>query len=426
VRPCVAVWAELNRILPPDAIKLALTLFLSFLIGLEREQHKQRGPFYSLGGIRTLPLIALSGYGLALLSGDQLLLIGVGFAVVGGFMLVSYRYRLGEGSAGITTEVSALITYLVGALMQRDHVWIASALAIISVLLLELKVALEALTTRISPDEAFSFAQFLLLTIVILPVLPNRDFGAFHLNPFKTWVVVVAVSGVSYGSYLLQKVTRGRGGVLLSAILGGAYSSTVTTVVLAKQSKTESRPHRYAGSIVTACGMMYLRLAVLLALFNRQLFAVLALPFVCLAGVAVLFGSLWSLRKDAGVPTAREGSTARNPLELRAALLFAALFVAMVVATQLASTHLGRGGIFTLASLMGLADVDPFILGVAQTAGTSTSLQIGAQGVLIAAASNNLAKGIYAYAFGERHTGRAALLFLLVFAALGLVPLFFR
>src|SRR5262249_27167038 len=149
--------------------------------------------------------------------------------------------------AGMTTEISALGTYLLGALIGRDHLWLASAIAIISVLLLELKTALEGLTRKIAPAEIATFATFLLITAVILPILPNHGFTRFALNPFKTWLVVVAVSGISYGSYVLSQLARGRGGVLLAAVLGGAYSSTITTVALARRSAHNTSPHLFSG-----------------------------------------------------------------------------------------------------------------------------------------------------------------------------------
>ena len=105
-------------------------------------------------------------------------------------------------------------------------------------LLLELKEFLENLTTKIPAVEILTFTKFLLLTFVILPIVPNKDYGPFAVNPFKSWLIVVAISGVSYGSYLLEKLAKGKGGVRLSALLGGLYSSTFTTVVMAKEAKT--------------------------------------------------------------------------------------------------------------------------------------------------------------------------------------------
>ncbi len=416
---------ELYRSLPPEAVQILLVLFLSFLIGLEREEHKAAVAHYSFGGVRTFPLIGLIGYSMALLSGNQLVPVTLGFLVVAGFLLLSYWHKLaGSETAGVTSEMCGLATYLVGALVYYGHFWIATALSVASLLLLELKVVLEELASRIPAEEILTFAKFLLLSAVILPILPNRQFSSFHINPFKTWLVVVAVSAISYGSYVLQKVTKGRGGVLLAALLGGAYSSTVTTVVMARRAANEEHPHLFSGGILMASGVMYLRLVALLGLFNAKLMMLLMPAFLVLAGVAIACGWTWSRRSDVSVAKVKREFVAKNPLELRAAFLFAFLFLAMITCTQLAMAYLGRAGINTLAAIMGVTDVDPFILGITQTAGASTPLKLGAEAVLIAAASNNFVKGIYAYGFADRRTGMQSISLLAALAVLGLVPLF--
>ena len=415
---------ELYQRLPPEALKIVLVLFLSFLIGLEREEHKVAVGSYSFGGVRTFPLIGLIGYSIALISGAQLLPLTVGFLVVAGFLLLSYWHKLSSAkAAGVTSEMSGLTTFLVGALVCYGHFWIATTLSVASLLLLDLKAVLEKLAVRIAPQEILTFAKFLLLTGVILPVLPHQEFSRFHINPFKTWLVVVAVSTISYGSYVLQKLTKERGGVVLAALLGGAYSSTVTTVVMARRAAREPHPHLFAGGILIASGVMYLRLVALLALFNRQLMSLLAIPFLVLAGVATGIGWLWTRRADASAQAIQREFEPNNPLELLAAFLFAGLFLAMLVATQLAVTYLGRTGVNTLAAVMGVTDVDPFIMGMTQAAGALTPLKVAAAAVLIAAASNNLVKGIYAYSLADRKTGVQSLALLVALAALGLVPL---
>ena len=183
-------------------------------------------------------------------------------------------------------------------------------------------------------------------------MLPNREYTQFHINPFKTWLVVLAVSAISYGSYVLQKLTKQHGGVVLAALLGGAYSSTVTTIVIARRAAREQRPHLFAGAILIASGVMYLRLVALVAIFNRQLAGLLALPFLVLAGLAVGIGWLWSTRPDHGDEAIKREHEAHNPLELMAAFLLAALFLAMLIATQLVAAHLGRAGVDTLAAIM--------------------------------------------------------------------------
>ena len=413
--------------LPPEGLKILMVLFLSFLIGFEREESKAHSGHYFFGGVRTFPLIGLLGYALALLSGDALLLLAIGFAVVGALAVASYLHKLSTSQeAGFTTEVTGLGTYLVGALVYHEHYWIATTLVVSSMFLLELKEVLESLTQRLPPEEIASFTKFLLLAAVILPVVPNKSFTEFQINPFKTWLIVVAVSGLSYGSYLLQRSTKEKGGVILTALFGGAYSSTITTVVLAKRAAREKRPHLFAGAILAASGVMYLRLGILLLLFNGALFSQLWLPFCVLALVALTAGTILYRRPDDGSDAeVKREYKGRNPLELKAAFLFAFIFLAALIVTKLVVEYMGTLGMYALASVMGVTDVDPFILGLTQSAGTSTPLLEAAGAVLITAASNNVVKGIYAFSFADRRTGRLSLIALLALAALGLLPLVF-
>ena len=410
--------------MPPEWAHVLFVLFLSFLIGLEREERKDKDGHYSFGGVRTFPLIGLIGYSMSQLSAGELLPQAIGFAVVAGFLMISYWHKLTTSAySGVTSEMSGLATYLVGAFVYHEMFWIATALTVSSLLLLELKEGLESLARRIESTDILTFAKFLLLSAVILPLLPDIPYSQFQINPFKTWLVVVAVSTVSYGSYVLQRMAKGRGGVILAAFLGGAYSSTVTTVALARRAKDEGQPHLFSGGILIASGVMYLRLAILLALFNQQLMNRLAVDFVLLAGLAIVAGWLWSRRSDTSTLKVNGASEPKNPLEISAALLFALLFVGMLVATHLAVAYLGEAGVYTLAALMGVTDVDPFIMGLTQAAPTLTPLHVASSSILIAASSNNVIKGIYAYALSSRQAGIQSLCFLLGLAALGLIPL---
>jgi uncharacterized membrane protein (DUF4010 family) len=410
--------------MPPEGFKILLTLFLCFLIGLEREEHRAAGQRYSFGGVRTFPLIGLTGYAMALLSGQQMLPLTFGFGVIGAFLWLSYQHKLQTyNEAGVTTEVSGLITYVIGALVSRDQFWIATTIAIVSMLLLELKEFLENLTTRIPAVEILTFTKFLLLTFVILPIVPNKDFGPFAVNPFKAWLIVVAISGVSYGSYLLQKLSKGKGGIRLSALLGGLYSSTFTTVVMAKEAKTAGTPHTYAGGILIASGVMYFRFLALIGIFNLQLMNRLLIPFLVLGAIGSAGGWAWSCLTDAATTETKPAYSTRNPLELGSAFLLGLVFLVVLVATNFALIHLGNGGIYGMAVISGLAPVDPFIMGLTQTAGKMTSMGLAVTGVILAAASNNFAKAFIAFALADRKTGRQSLILMLGLTALGLVPL---
>jgi uncharacterized membrane protein (DUF4010 family) len=415
---------ELDRFLPREAIKLALVLFLSFLLGLEREGHKARAANYAFGGVRTFPLLGFLGYALARLSGTSVLSLAIGFAVVGAMMVVSYGHKLrANEAAGATTEVSGLLTYLIGALVQADAYWVAVTLGVVAVLLLELREGLLRLTSRIDGDEIAAVAKFLLLSTVILPVLPNRSFTRFDINPFRTWLVVVAVSAVSYASYALQKWLKRRAGALVTAILGGAYSSTVTTIVLARRGSGAGGPRLYAGSTLAASGMMYLRLTVLVSFFSSSLARALSPGFCALAALAIVTGSLLALKVGDKRGTGSSGAPdAKNPLELGPAILFGFLFIATLVLTQLTVRHVGRGGLYGLAAILGLADVDPFVLGLAQSSDHEGATRLFAVAIVIAAAANNVAKAVYARLFGDRETGRLSCALLLGLALAGLAP----
>ncbi len=417
--------AWLTGLLPVEGLKIILVLFLSFLVGFEREEHKADLPGtkqYTFGGVRAFPLIGLLGYTLALLSGSSLVLPAAGFAVIGAFLWLSYQHKLASSEpAGITTEMSGLTTYLVGVLVSRGEFWIATTIAVLSLLLLELKTALENLSRRVPGEEILTFAKFLFLTAVILPIVPNRTFGSFGFNTFKVWLIVVATSGISYGSYLLQKASRGSGSIFLSAVLGGGYSSTATTVILAKRAREAKSPHLFAGSILISSGTMYVRLLALLALFNRILAAELLWPFIVSALAALSFGWYWGHIRTSGEKHGRQGIVIKNPLEISAALLFALLFVILLAATHYVAARFGRGGLYGLAAITGTTDVDPFVLGMTQS---GQPAGLAAHAVALAASSNNVMKGIYAFAFADRRTGTQALLLLTALAIVGLLVLF--
>lgn len=405
-------------------MEILVTVALTLLMGMEREEKSAADHSYIVAGVRTFPIIGLLGYAAALLSPDSAMPIALCFVAVAAFLVASYMHKLRDGDHGATTEMAVLAAYMVGALVARQLLWVATAIAVGSLLLLQARAPLKQFAVKLPPREVAAFARFLILAAVILPVLPNQEFTRFHLNPFKTWLIVVAVSGISYASYIVQRLVRSHRTVLLTALLGGAYSSTVTTVVLAKRSKSDPNPRLYAGAMLLASSVMYVRLAILLWIFNAGLGWLLGPRLLVVAavgaGVACLIGL--THRGESADPQPADDE-ARNPLELTTALVFAALFLGISVVTQLAAEHLGPSGVYAVAAVMGTVDVDPFILGLTQATGTTTPLLVAAIAVVIAAASNNVMKGVYSLLFGDRRTGIVSLVTLTSLAIISLCVL---
>jgi len=414
--------------MPPDLAALLLTLAISLLIGFEREEYRDDRPKSFFGGVRTYPLIGLTGFLLTVAFPESTIPFATGVLVLGALLVLSHSTALKSPHTGITSEIAALLTFGIGGAAAAGHHWLSVATGVIAVLFLHEKERLEGLVDRIPRRELGTLLRFLLMTGVILPVVPNHAFTAFDINPFKIWLVVVAVSAISYLSYLLQLRWGGRG-LIPAAILGGAYSSTATTVVLARQSKvSRRRPIRYAGAILTATGVMYLRLWILVMLFARHLAQRLTLLFWCAGVSAILVGVFLDRYRRRDYPTTEAADDERrpseNPLELTAAFTFALIFLAVLVITRLVAQHFGNTGVLVLSAIMGTTDVDPFILGLTQTAGQGVTIATAAAAVVIAAASNNVMKGIYAMIFGERRAGRLSFALLTLWGAATIVLFF--
>ena len=404
--------------LPPELVGFVLTLTLSLLIGFEREEHEPEG----IGGVRTFPIMGLGGFLLVIAFPESTLPFASGLLVLGALLALSHWANIGRGEVGITTEVAALLTITLGACAAKELYWIAIAAGVVAVILLQEKRRLEGLASKLPRHELRTLVRFLLLTGVILPVVPSQSFTAFEVNPFKIWLVVVAVSGISYLSYLLRlRLGEGRG-LMLAGLLGGAYSSTVTTVVLARQSKTrEPYAVGYAGAIVAATGVMYIRLWLLVVLFAPPLAHELLTLFWGLGILGIGLGAVLARRTTADTASDAEQRPAGNPLEMTSAFTFAGIFLVVLVVTRIVAERFGGTGVLVMATVMGAADVDPFILGLTQYVGHGLDFGTAALAVVVAAAANNFMKGVYAVAFGSRQTGRLSLAILTFFGAASVV-----
>lgn len=413
---------------PAELFHFAVTLALTFVLGLEREETSDRENMRTMAGVRTMPLVGLLGHMLTIAGGGAPLLPAIGFVLVGGLTLISYAAKLQRERSGTTTELTVMLAYAVGLLSAHGDALTATAVTVVAVLLLTGKQPLRRFAHRLPQQELTTFVTFLLLAAVILPALPHEDYTRFRLNPFNTWVVVVAVSAISYASYLLQKLVRSEESLLLTALLGGLYSSTATTVSLARRSQRSRAPRRDAGAIILATGTMYIRILVLVWTFSAELGAQLAPPLLALAvlgsGAGVALILLSRTRSRAAAKNDEEGNEAQHPLELRAAVMFAALFLGLQVVTQLTEQYLGNAGLLALAVLVGLTDIVPFILGLAGTLSSGSASPLVILAIMVSIASNNVVKGGYALWLGQPQTGWWSLAGLSALAALTIVAAF--
>jgi uncharacterized membrane protein (DUF4010 family) len=257
---------------------------------------------------------------------------------------------------------------------------------------------MERYLKEINIDEFETLGKMVLLSAVILPLLPDtKSIPYIPLSPFKIWLAVVVISGISYGGYILQKYFFPSKGYFLTGIFGGSYSSTATTVVLARKAKQVGGLSVIDAAIISATSVMYLRLIVVALLFNFEIGKGLLLPF----GTLALFGFIVSAfyLRDPKEKKEHPDIVDSNPLELKTAFIFAFLFVAMMVITQFVTQHYGKAGLEILSFVVGFTDIDPFVLSILTGKFSVTSVQIVAA-IMIAAGSNNLLKAIYALWFG--------------------------
>jgi len=399
-----------------DAVSLVLTFAASaaigLLVGLERERNPR-----AKAGLRTFALIAVLGSATALLAqatdsgwvlGAALLALGVAIA---GAHLVDQETRADD--FGTTTVIAALLVFTLGAINVFGYRLLAVAVGIGMTALLHFKVELEGAAQRLTPIDIRSILQFGAVSAVILPLLPNEAYGPYGvLNPYHIWSMVVLISGVSLAGYVAWRLTLARKGLLLTGLLGGAVSSTATTLVTARQVRvdTQSRVSALVVILLANAAMLVRVLLIIAIVAPRALWAgacvlvpavLLALPF-----------ALWRLKQ--GANETRGGDGYRNPTNLLTALMFAVFYAAILVLAAWLSDVVGARGVYALAVVSGLTDVDAITLSSLRLLSTSAiELRVAITTIAIAVGANLVLKSVIVFVVGGRAIGRdTALAFL--------------
>ena len=416
----------------PALTNLGLLLGLSFFFGLAFEDFYSRRSEARPGGVRTFPLLAVIGGVLHLLDPTHIA-AAAGVVVLGAWLFAYYRAALAERAENVPNRgelivpVSNLLAFLLGPIALAAPAWLAIGITVAAVLLLTERERLHRLAERLELRELVIAGQFLILTGLVLPLLPDAPVSSLTtITPYKAWLALLAVCTISYASYLLRRYAAPKGGDLWIAALGGLYSSTATTIVLARRAAASDEAVSVAlAGITLATALMFPRVLAVIAVFNRPLALALVpgLLVPCALGLVLAFVQYrrgGGARRDS--PQSDRADEERNPLELSAAAVFAVLFVVISIASSWVKAHFGTIGIDVLAAVVGITDIDPFVLSLAQGVAAPLPVEAAAAAVLIATASNNFLKAGYAAAFmGLRKSLPAvASLVLLALAALAI------
>lgn len=389
----------------PDFLTMAynggMVLLIGLLIGLER-QHSQKPDEPLFAGFRTFPVIALTGFLSALIARAGFPWI-LPAAMLGVIALTAAAYYVTAQGAhkGATTEFVAILTFIFGALAALGMLVPAAAFAVASTVLLSMKAPLHELAAKIKEGELYAILKFGIVTVIVLPLLPDRTFGPFEVvNPRLVWWMVVLISAVSMLGYVLMRFLGARHGIAVTGFLGGLASSTAVTAGLSQKARdAEAALARYfALGIIIASTIMYFRVLFLAAVVAPGLVHQLALPLVVpgLIGAIISF-VLW--QRKAGEGEAR--LEVKNPMDLAPAIKFALLFAAVLFAARAAHFYFGSAGAYVASGLAGLADVDAITVSMARLArDTVMAPSTAGASILLACASNTLVKGGIAYVTG--------------------------
>jgi len=392
--------------------RLGVALAIGFLIGLERGWKSRNEPEGNRSaGLRTLTLGGLLGgiWGAVIVArgNEGLIALALAFAVYSGaIILFRYREAVIENTLGATTVVAAMLAFALGALAVVGDMAVAGAMGVATAALLAFKEVLHGWVGRISWLELRSGLLLAAMTFIMLPLLPDRTVDPWDtINPFEMWLLTVMIAAISFAGYIAIKAVGDHAGIIMTGVAGGLASSTAVTVTLAEMAKEhpEKVAPLTAGALFSSATMAARVLAVVAAVGTNILPAI-ALP-IGLGGIALLATAFYFLRQDSnGVESGRLKLT--DPFELTTVLKFGLILTAITAATKLL-TRFGSGqGVYALAALSGIADVDAMTLSMSRQATDAASITLAANAILIVVAVNTVSKAALGWATGGPEFGK--------------------
>lgn len=394
--------------------QLAFALGVGLLIGLERGwQRRDTTEGARVAGFRTYGLIGLLGGVCALLAREtHIILLGLTFIGLVLVTIAAYYHRIKEqDDIGITSIIATLLTFVLGALCGMGHVQLAVPAAVVITALLSFKPVLHRFIQQIEREELYATMKLLLISVVILPVLPNQTYDPWDaLNPYQIWWMVVLIAAISFVGYFAVKITGARQGALITGIFGGLASSTAVTLHLSRMGRAQPElSDATAAGILAACATMFPRLLIITVIFNPALFNQLLIPLLVISVIMYLAVIIFWQRSAQGKQpqSASIKTTLRNPFSLSVALKFGLLLAVIMLLSRFLTLSFGNIGIYVLAAASGIADVDAIALSITNMVSglNNISLDTASKGILIAAFVNSMVKAGIALFIGQTPLG---------------------
>jgi uncharacterized membrane protein (DUF4010 family) len=411
----------MNLIEWTDELRFLVAIALGFLVGLERESRGGSISARLTAGARTYTLVSLFGFGCAWLYRLNVeFIIPVGIIVIGGMLLASYLAKQKSGAVGWTSEIAALLTFIVGILSLLADIWIPMALGIFTTLLLSEKAGLEQYIEKLDKSEFLAVVKFLLVTVIILPALPDKDYTKYNLNPYRIWQIVILISSIGFVGYFLMKKFGDKVGLWLSGLMGGIVSSTAVSIAMGNIAKSNNPLAKRAfQATILASSVMYIRILMLIYFLNSSIAYEIWWKLIILFLCGLILAFITHDKKES-VP-AGPISSIQNPFEIKPAVIFASLFVILSVVTIMVKQFFGEEGLIGLSVIVGVTDIDPFILSIIGK--QSLLANVVNSAIIISMMSNTLVKGIY-FGFQARGLIKQVLLYFSLWAAVHAILIF--
>ncbi|WP_366183580.1 DUF4010 domain-containing protein [Flavobacterium ovatum] len=419
-------YTEILSLFPKELINFVLVVLFSLIIGLEQRRHFAKSSMESIFGTdRTYTLFGILGFVLYTISPTTLIPFMGGGLIIGLLLAIFYYNKIAlKNTYGVTSIIVALITYCLTPIIYTQPAWFTILLVVTVLVLVEMKETLFKFSESMNANEFITLAKFLVIAGVILPLFPDEPISEIiTISPYKFWLAIVAVSAISYLSYLLKKFVFPNSGIVLTGILGGLYSSTATTFILARKSKELDEDYKISAAIILATTMMFIRIFILALLFNKAIALILA-PSFAVFTIASTIIALYYLRldkiknKDNKKSYSIESNS--NPLEIKTAFIFGVLFIVFAMLTGYVNTNYGTEGIKILSFVVGVTDIDPFIINIFQGK-WNISNGVIAMAVINAVTSNNLLKMIYGISLSKKTIRKPLLIGFSILVVIGLL-----